>query len=323
MATSNESLISLDLRILAVAALVIAISLFTPDESNGEALRDRFVADHRNFFRLLWSDRPDLSVNYLFQPENDEDGGPGSFDLQLLRVRSEFAFPTEPDFFFRFGGDYDYRAYDFKEVRGARTATSSELLHRIVLKIGAGSFINDNLLLTGQYRPGIYSDLDDGISDDDIRHFGDGLLAYRLNPGAQLVGGVAYDETFDDAPLYPLIGFRMRSESGQFGISLTFPVEAKISYSFDTKLQAYGGYWISGDSYRINQSSGSFGFDTQIQDRHLGVGLNYWFSSSVNLNAELGASLGSRLEFKAASAGQFADELDPTGYLTVGVGVSL
>ncbi len=285
---------------------------------------NEFKSAHGDFFHLLLQDQPEVSVGYHYQPQTDSDDGPGSFDLNQIFVRSDVPVPLSRDTFLRFGIDYDSRFYDFEEVRGIATSTSEESLHRVEFKVGYGQFfICDDLLLTGVARPGFFSDFEGSLDTDDFRLYGDGLAAYRLNPGAQLVAGVRVDETFDDTPVLPFGGVRLQSEDGTTLISLTVPLELTVGYKIDPKTRVYAGYWISGEDYEVEAGPESKEFEIQVHERRLGLGVAYWFTDQLRLDLEGGAEVGSELDFKTDQAGQFGGDLEPAGYFRVAVGIGL
>jgi hypothetical protein len=309
------------------ALFVLTLSLFTTnfvaevradEEASGAA---QFETAHGEFFRLLAPNPTDGGVSYLFQPGNSETDGPGEFDLHQFRLDGELPVALDQETFLRFGGEYEHRILNFDNVRRAETNQSSEYLHKLMVTVGAGTFLSKELLLTGAIRPGLLSDLDDGIRNDDFDIYGEGMAVYQLNQGAQLLLGVARREVFNSSAFYPIAGLRLRSEDGALSLSLTLPHEAKVSYNATEFVQVYGGFWLDGEEYRVDIGK-SERFNLHVQDRRLGAGAVYWIDN-FNVNAEAGISKNSEFEFKTAEAGQFEGSLDNAGYLTVGLGIDL
>jgi hypothetical protein len=300
---------------------IIAFFLFCAAVS-ALASEEKFQDDHRSFFSLLQLDPSDAKFRYYYQPENQEDGGPGEFDLQEFQAKFEVPLPAGEDFYFRFGMDYGARLFDFQEVQGAGTSESSETLHKAVGSIGAGIFFSENFLLTGAVRLGLYSDFDETPDDDDFDTQGDAIVVYRINPGTQLIAGAARSKAFEDYDVYPLIGFRVRGEDGALHVGLTFPQELRVGYNFSEDFQLYGGVWITGDEYRAGLGGRGDRFNVRIQDRRCGGGVLYWFDDHFNVLFEGGLTLGGEFEFKTENAGQFSDDVDPAGYFSAGVGAA-
>lgn len=295
--------------------LIFAVSCAEADTATS------FVAEHKSFFQLLSPDETDFRMGYTYQPTTKEDGGPGEFSLHQFFGDLEIARPLNEDFYLRLGANYEARLYNFDSQPGARINLSSETLHKIVARVGAGLFLTDDLLLTGVALPGIWSDFDGSIKEDDTDLQGDSALIYRINPGTELLVGLAYNEVYDDVPLLPYGGIRLLSSSGRLSARVTFPLEAEVGYKLDLRSKVYGGYWIRGDEYRVADEDEDF--DLHLQDRRLGAGFMYWFSERLNFRIEGGATHGSEMTIKVRDAGQFEDgDLDTTGYLTAALGAS-
>ncbi len=303
----------------ALLSLSAVVAMFSSD-----VLADTestFVGEHKNFFQLLSPDETDFRMGYTFQPATKEENGGGEFTLHQFFGDFEVARPIGTDIYLRFGGEYEARLYDFDDVPGAKVDLSSETLHKIVFRGGAGWFISKDLLLTGIARPGIWSDFEGSVKKDDVDLQGDSTLVYRINPGTQLLVGLAYNEVYDDTPLLPYVGIRLLSESGRLSARVTFPLEAEVGYKLDLRAKIYGGYWVKGDEYRA--SDGEENFDLHVQDRRFGGGFLFWFSERLNARFEGGAAYGGEMHLKLKDAGQFENEdLDPTGYVTAALGAS-
>lgn len=288
------------------------------------ARAEDFRKAHGDFFHVFLSDREDLKVRYIFEKDHEEEnGGGGEFDLNQLSLDGEVPLEIGDDLYFRMGGGYGARLYDFKSVRGARTALSSETLHRAEMVTGLGWFVSDDVLLTGAARLGVFSDFDAGLESDDFQVHGEVLTVVRFNPGAQVVFGVRESEDFDDTPVLPLIGFRMLSDDGKLQLSLTAPVELRVGYALDPEIELYGRALASGEEYTADAGRLDERFQIHTHDRRFGVGVDVWFGSNVKLGMEAGVAVGSELDFKIEDAGQFSGDLDDAGYFMAGLGFSL
>ena len=130
--------------------------------------------------------------------------------------------------------------------------------------------------------------------------------------------GAAYDETFDDTPLYPLFGVRMLSNDGKFHLVLTLPTELRLGFRPTPETEYYVGGWILGNEYRFNSDFGDF--NMQTRENRIGAGVVQWMGEHVNLTLEAGALLKSTLEFKYAATPEFAGDLSPGAYLAASLG---
>ncbi|MCC6953304.1 MAG: hypothetical protein IT290_04235 [Deltaproteobacteria bacterium] len=279
-----------------------------------------FLKEHHGFFHLLRGGEPDLKLSAMYQPENDEEAGPGSYDLLDMSAGLEVPIPLQESLYLRAGFDYDARSYEFNSTSRRVVPGLNDTWHKISLTAGAGLFLGDDLLITGVARPGIYTDLEEMTDEDAMRLFGEGMLVYRINPGTQILAGAAYDEIYDDTPLYPLIGLRLMSEEGDLNVTLTFPREARIGVHISTDAEVYGGLWITGDEYRLHADDVEF--DAHIHDRRIGGGLRYWANSTFSFQLEGGVLYDSELEFKIRGEPVFRGETQKTGYARLSMGLT-
>lgn len=307
------------LRICPIFLFIFLSQLALADDNSRS---ENFRREHSGFFRLYKSERSDFQLAYLFQPSMEAKQGPGEYSLHSFSTEGEAPFPLSSDFFYRLGWEYSWRMYDFDKVPSVLTSTDSLDAHKLGGIFGFGWFLNDDLLITARARPGLYSDFDGGLKEEDFQILGDGQLICRVNPGTQLMAGIVVSEDFDSTPVYPELGIRILNSSGNLHLSLTAPREARVTYYFGPELALYGGAWLSGERYRISAGRAE-NFNLQLQERLFGVGIEFWFSSSLELKLEAGVSAGSEFDFKINSAGQFDGELDSGPYFRTQIGFSL
>lgn len=301
--------------IVGSVLLFFATQVIADDEGSS------FPEAHRDFFQLLGPSTTELTVRYLFQPETQDEDGPSEFDLHQFQGTLDFPVPVSSDSYYRFGGEYQLGRYDFTNAGVGNSRLDEEDLHKIELSFGMGTFLNEEMLITGSLTPGIYSDMNGGLDEDDFKFQGMGMLVYRMNPTAQLLAGIKWSEDFDDYPLFPILGMRLLSENGLVHLNLTLPLEARLGYNFSTNAQAYTGFWISGDEYQVSFDQDDE-FHLQNQERRFGVGVLVWLNDRIQVSIEGGALMGGVFEFKKENPGQFEDEVDPTGYLAGSLGLA-
>lgn len=277
---------------------------------------------HSDFRYLLEPNRTYSSISYLNEPGTEEDGGPGEYSLQKIQADFSKALELGAESDLLLGATYGARIYDFDSAGAGEAALGTETLHEISLLGGLEHFASESLYLQAHARGGLYSDLSGGVSTDDFNLEGQGMLVYRINPGTAVLLGVEASERFEDYPVFPLFGLRILSSDGSLHINLTAPIEAEVTYSFNTDLSVYGGYWIDGDRYNVDFGGAGGDFDIQVHDRRAGAGLYYWLGEHIRLGLEGGINIGSELTFESPGAEQFSGDLDPSPYLAAGLGLS-
>lgn len=295
-------------RMLVFCAWFVAFGLISRAEG-----QENFAAKHGGFFHLYSADRAEGSFGYRFVSDQEQDKGSEKYDLHLFAAEVELPRPVSDDFYYRLGGEFNARKYKFASSGGLLREDSSSTLYKTLLRGGAGWFMGEDVLLTGVVEGGGYSDYEDSPDVDDFQLHGEGFLIIRVNPGAQLVFGVKESNDLEDYSLFPLFGMRLLSEDGRFHLSLTAPLEIRVGYNISPQFQVFAGGWISGDEYRVKLRNGSS--EVFQQDRLIGLGMSYWLGSHVNLKLEGGASVESKLKYKADFARDFSGDLDYAPYV--------
>lgn len=308
--------------VVKAGLLLVAVSGFFATGTANAQYSSEFYKLHQGFYRLLDPNLNDLKLNYFYEPSHEEKGGPGEFDLHNFSGQVSVPLTLNRDLVLRLGGRYDNRYYDFKRVPLALTSTASERLQEASVFSELGLFLTENWYLQGQVSAGAYSDFQESVEQDDIRVFAKGMLVYRINPGTQILFGVARSEDFDDVPILPLFGFRVVSNDGQLHLSLTAPLEARIGFNPNSNTELYLRGSIKGNEYRANVGSLSERISVSVRDQRVGTGIVVWFNNALNVNVEGGAAIGSQLDLKTAGAGQFDGDLKTSPYLNLGLGAN-
>ncbi len=294
--------------------LAISISCFSLGFVEPAVADNRLVAEHKSFLRLLYPNGSNGRLGYQQQQSTDEVGGPGNFKLKQFFLNTDLPMPINRNTFFRLGLDYNMRIYDFEELAGISTSSSKKTLHKCVVKLGLGRFLSDDFLAIGSLDLGMYSDLENVIDTDDYQLNGEVLGIYRINPGAELVGGVRWSEDFETLSMIPIMGLRLLSTSGRLHVSATLPIELSLTYGITPATDVYIGAWLKGERYRIRMGEDKQEFDLQLQERRIGAGVTHWIGKHVSLGLEGGLMLESQFEFKLKNAGQFGDDVDSSLY---------
>jgi len=305
-----------------ILALILFLLLPSPEllAESGGAISER----HKDFLKLLYFHKSEISARYEIHTEAEEDGGPGAFDLQQFSLDLDFPVSLSRDTYVSYGGGYHIKLLDFNDVLVAPTFEDDGSLQKVFFKFGMAHFLTDNLLLKGYASIGSYSDTSNSFDVDSIKVFGEGLLVYRLNPGAQLLVGVRSSEDFDDNQVFPIVGLRIQDSDGRFHISLTAPLELKLSFHADKNTEFYGRAWIEGDRFLVEKGPLNLDFDAQFHERRVAVGFRQWLGSYIALTLEVGSSFDSELEYKIENPGLFTDgDLDNSFFGAVSLDLAL
>ena len=282
-----------------------------------------FVGQHSDFFSLFLADKSDITALYRYEPGVKSKSGSGEFDQQTYGGSFDLLRPFNADTFLRLGAIYEAREYSFSGNGWSRLGVSDETLQKIAIRPGFGNFFNKDLLLTGQATIGAYSDFSGGLESDDFKFYGQSMLVYRLNPGAQLLVGVARSDAYEDYDILPLLGLRMMNEDGSLHISVTAPLEARFGIRPTPDVEFYAGYWAQGDEYQA--SMGRDEVTLKVREKRIGGGVLFWLGSHINFAVEGGAFLDSQFSYDSGRSSQLvpSSDLEPAAYVGVQLGIAL
>lgn len=284
---------------------------------------DDFSKSHGDFFKLLLNDNSDVRLSYTLEKGQKDKDTSAKYDLDYFNLSGELPSALSRDSFTRFGFDYGLRMYQFEGTNNFLGGLDSEELHRIKFSPGYGTFINDNLLLTGIADIGLFSNFKKTPDFDQLKYYANAKLAWRLNPGSLVYLGVEKSDNFDGVTLFPLLGIKLLTEGGEFKINLDLPKQLKLDYNITSKSQLYFLVCVLGEKYRITAGDPEKEFNVFIQDKRVGLGANHWFTNHVGLNFEAGLSIASDLEFETLDTRGYFGEMDTGGYLSAAIKVAL
>lgn len=284
--------------------------------------RQEFLNAHAPFFRVFHSKSDDAQLSAFYSPEVDETAGVGSYDLERYGFSTELPLALSRDAYLRYGFDYTYSSYSLKDNPTARLNNTKENLHQVGLSLGFGRFLTDRVLLTGIFKPGLYSDFDEDLVVDDLRYFGDLMLVGEVNPGAQLFFGLRRDELFDDLEFYPVFGVKLLGSNGQIYVDVSIPTHLLFKYNFNRKSQFYLGVWTEAQEYNTTNNLNGEQLEIRTRENKIGLGVKFWPTSWLSVGAEVGGLIESEFEFKAIVPGQFRGDLDDAYYVGAFIGTS-
>jgi hypothetical protein len=244
---------------------------------------------------------------------------PGSFDLDKFKLDATVPLVTDPDNLFYVGGRFGSRHYNFsKTVQGAQDDT----LYEIGLNLGWGAFINDDLYVEARFTPGIYSDLDTPLHANDYKWYGNALLISRVNESLFLKAGVAYNETFEQVPVYPRLGLAW-AINPQFRFDLLAPEYAEFAWLPSAAWLVSFGVECSGDQFRTHTSSATGKVERKQQIQELDVYLQgvVRFDDHFSLFGKFGSTFAGDYDFRDQTTEKYNGTLDWNLFFEVGFGI--
>ncbi|MEZ5962876.1 MAG: hypothetical protein R3F56_03420 [Planctomycetota bacterium] len=278
-----------------------------------------FAERHGAYWTRSKRYEPKVFARYMLLPNTKVTSEPGSFDMQELRVRGDAPIVLDPDSYLTLGGEFRHRRYDFtNNVLGA----DDEDVYVVGARLGAGVFVNDDVLIEGMFRPGLYSDLDGTLTSKDWQWFGHGLATFRMRDDLFLKAGVAVSQDFADVDVIPLAGITWVIDE-QFRIDVLLPHRIEGSWSPNAGITTvHAGAYLEGDQYRVRSSSGSGKrrVDWQTQEIRLAAGVDHRLSDYLSVFGEIGSTIAGDTKLRNGTSQSFTGSIEPTFFFNVGIG---
>lgn len=263
---------------------------------------------------------PKIFARYTLLPNAKVTSEPGSFDMQEVRVQGDVPIVLDPDSYLTLGGELRHRKYSLtNNILGA----SDDDVFVVGARIGAGVFVNDDVLLEGMFRPGLYSDLDGTLTNKDWQWFGHGLATFRVREDIFLKAGVAVSQDFEDVDVIPLGGIAWVLNE-QFRLDVLLPHRLEASWSPNAGVTTvHVGAYLQGDQYRVHSSAatGKRRVDWQTQEIWASAGLNHRLSDYLSVFGEVGTLIAGDNKLRDGTSQSYTGALEPSFFFNVGVGL--
>ncbi|MCC6670212.1 MAG: hypothetical protein IT458_04075 [Planctomycetes bacterium] len=264
---------------------------------------------------------PDITGSYIWDQQQQVQGEAGDFDLQQVNFLARLPFALQPDTMLRIGGRYQLRDYNFDNlVVGAE----DDELHVAGLNVGLAHFVNDRILLEGEFMPGIYSDFDGALSTEDYQWYAKALLSWRLEENGNLFlkFGVNYDGTFEEMPVYPVLGLSWYL-SPEFRFDVLAPEYLRFSWTPSNWLILGVGADVQGDEFRQRSApaTGKIEYSVNVQEIRAYGDATIRFTDNLSAFGRLGAIVAGDYQFRDPAGARYNGTLEPNFFFEVGFGV--
>ncbi len=277
-----------------------------------------FHEHHGDFVQDANPFRENLRMSFHLEDNTSVKNEPGSYDLYELEFVGDYDFVVDPDAMVTVGGTFGTRRYDFSTSFPG--ADGDENLNQISIRAGAGFFVNDELLLSAEVEPGIFSDLDGSLDSSDYQFFVKTLATYQYTDEIYFKGGIYVDQVFDDLPVYPVAGIAWLFHP-QWRFDALIPRSITLSYNPTPSLILNAGVDLDGNQYNLRSRSGGTRVEVTVttQEMNLFVGANYRIDQHFSIFGKLGTILLGDTEFKGVT-GRSDGTLEPSIFFEVGAG---
>jgi hypothetical protein len=209
-----------------------------------DAIVQRFREKHDDF-RTRATTNPPVSLVGNYVPDSTIDNEAGEFTLGQVLFDATVPLPRTQDSYLVLGALAGVRHYDFENV----PVLEDEDLHRYGVRLGCGTFVDDDLLLQAYWQPSIYSDFDGTLNSADYRlDYGAFLAVYRTSPDWFWKAGVVATDAYDTGAL-PLGGFTWHIGDG-LSLQTLLPRDFNLVYERDEWI-FWLGFLLEADEYHV------------------------------------------------------------------------
>lgn len=279
-----------------------------------------FARSHGNFLVGASHPAPTFKLHASFQPEVGIEDNDVKVDLVKVKARLGKVYGVTEDVAITAGFNFGLRNYLFDGVGNFGTDLD-ENLYEIAVDLGVNWFVNEKLLLSATFRPGIFSDLDSSLEADDWQFQGTAVGTYRLNKNWFVKLGVAIGEDFDKTNVIPIGGFTWVA-SDQLRIDVLLPRAATLTWQpwENHSLLIVPGLHLEGQQYHVSTALGDG--DIQIQDIRLDVTASYEVSDGARISLSVGSNFRGKYEVEGDAGFEDDADQDPSVYLAIGFGAN-
>jgi hypothetical protein len=285
-------------------------------DDDGYAVTRLFNDMHGDFMQKGFPFQQNIRVGAGYQAEAGMSGSEGKYQFSDARADVFVPMTLDPDMLLIVGGRGGGRAYEFDSAAGGAT---NESVFEASLHVGLGRFLTEDLYVEAMFRPGVYSDFDGTLHGDDWKFFGDVIATYRFDPGFYGKIGAIYDGTFEDAPIFPALGFALLLDE-TFRIDMLLPKYFELAWMPNATWILKGGLGLDGEEYHVRSSTGpgtEQRFDVRTQEFRIYVDGTMRLNDNFSVFGRGGATLLG--DYKWAG---FDGSVDPAPFFEIGAGLN-
>ena len=277
-----------------------------PQDAEDHSMRRYFNEDHGEFMSLRERYNPQIELRARVFPNMRIQDEPGSFDLLGYDFDMEVPTLVSTDGYLILGAYYTGRRYLTSSAFGTRnntTGVGDETLVGAGLKLGFGVFLDNNVLFEMQTNPGAWSDLDDTPHHQDFDFPSHALFTIRAMDRFFFKVGARYNQTYEDAPWLPLLGFSWEITPG-FRFDLLAPQSFEFSIWPSASTSITIGGQIQGAEYHVHTAEAlNQRANVRVQEAVAYLGLVQRVTDSFSFEARAGLVVAGDYKLSDGSVG--------------------
>jgi hypothetical protein len=280
-----------------------------------------FARAHGKFLVGATQPVPTFKLDSSYQPKVGIKDTDVKSDLVKVKARLGKFYALSENVVIGTGFNFGLRNYSFDGI-GSLGMDLDEDLYEIAVDLGVNWFINENLLLSVVFRPGIFSDLDSSLESDDWQFQGTAVGTYRVNRNWFIKLGLRVGEDFDQTSVIPVGGFTWIA-SDQLRVDVLLPRAATLTWQpwENRSFLIVPGLHLEGQQYHVETAAGDG--DIQIQDIRFDVTGSYEVSEGARVSLSIGSNFRGKYDVEGDAGFFKADaDQDPSVYVAIGFGAS-
>ena len=286
-----------------------------PPQQDGQdyTVSGMFTRTHGEYLQEAFGYRPSIRAYYGRQAAAELTGEGGDFDFDEYRIESELWAPVDPDSFLILGGNFGARDYQFDGI----PTLNDETLFEASAKVGYGRFLDEDLLITATFEPGLYTDFDGTMKSEDWQFLGRATATWRAAERIYLKGGLVVDRTFKNTPLYPTIGANWVF-ADNWRLDVMVPQHFVLQYTPSAEWVFTGGLLLQGDQYEM----GNAGFKSRAvhaQEFRLFLDGVFRVNDNLGLRGRFGGTIAGHYDIDTPGGSDFDGTIEPAVFFELGV----
>jgi hypothetical protein len=278
-----------------------------------------FQEYHGAFMQDWFGFRPEVTATYGFRPDTEIQSEAGTFQENDFELNGRYAFPVGPDTFLQLG--MRYRARVLQYSGNLQGSDEDETLQELAWQFGAGQFINDDLMIYGEFSPGLYTDFEGTLNSRDWHFFAKGLAVYRLDENLYVQGGLFANQVFEETPVYPVAGL-IWLFAPRWRFDALLPEHVELQYNPIDRLFLTGFFRLQGQQYNRRATAANGGLEqfTRTQDARVGIEAQWRFTDLLSAQFSAGSTIFGNWEIRGP-AGESNGQILPEGFFFLGMGL--
>jgi hypothetical protein len=284
------------------------------------ANREVFLAAHGDFARAATRAQPMLQLAAGWVPEGEVRHEPGDFELQHYLFDATVPIPLGRDSFLVTGAHAGARRYEFS---AAVPGASDEVLVNAGLRIGYGTFVDDDLVVQGYWQPSLYSDLDGTLNHRDWKlWYGAALAVKRMSPTWFWKAGLALTDAVDTGVI-PVGGFAWLPAQ-RWRVDVLLPQYVQVSHDPHPAWTLHAGLELRSEEFHVRSpvAQGRLERDIHVQDLRAVVGALHRLDEHASVFARIGSNVTGHYDWSYAPEPDYDGSLEPALFVEFGVGWS-